>query len=156
MHQSVKEKVKCKLQSAERVGITSDTWTSVATESYMSVTAHYIDEEWNLISYVLQTTEVETDHRSASLAEMLTAALEEWGLMSKDPAIVAANMVRAVEIMGLSHIGCFAHIINLASQAGLKLPNIARLLGRVRHIRSSFIAVRQPPVSSKKSRHYCS
>lgn len=81
-------------------------------QNLTSVTAHYIDEEWNLISYVLQTTEVETDHRSASLAEMLTVALEEWGLMSKDPAMVtdnAANMVRAVEIMGLSHIGCFAH-----------------------------------------------
>ncbi|XP_028254439.1 zinc finger BED domain-containing protein 1-like [Parambassis ranga] len=141
MYQSVKEDVKSKLKSAVRVGITSDTWTSVATESYMSVTAHYIDEEWNLISYVLQTTEVETDHRSASLAEMMTVAIEEWGLMSKDPVMVtdnAANMVHAVEIMGLTHVGCFAHIINLASQAGFKLPNIARLLGRVRHIAKFF------------------
>ncbi|KAL2102146.1 hypothetical protein ACEWY4_001314 [Coilia grayii] len=141
MYQSVKENVKSKLQSAERVGITSDTWTSLATESYMSVTAHFIDGEWNLISYALQTTEVETDHRSASLAEMLTNAINEWELMSKDPAIVtdnAANMVRAVEIMGLTHVGCFAHIINLASHAGLKLPNIARLLARVRHIAKFF------------------
>nr|XP_055034732.1 E3 SUMO-protein ligase ZBED1-like isoform X2 [Misgurnus anguillicaudatus] len=141
MYQTVKDGVMCKLKTAERVGITSDTWTSVATESYMSVTAHYIDEQWNLVSYVLQTTEVQTDHRSVSLAEMLTKAMEEWGLMSKDPAIVtdnAANMVRAVEIMGLTHVGCFAHIINLASQAGLKLPNVARLLGRVRHIAKFF------------------
>lgn len=141
MYQSVKEHVKSKLQSAERVAITSDTWTSVATESYMSVTTHYIDEEWNLISYVLQTTEVESDHRSTCLAEMLTAAIEKWGRMRKDPAIVtdnAANMVCAVVMMGLTHVGCFAHIINLASQAGLKLPNIARLLGRVRHIAKFF------------------
>lgn len=107
----------------------------------MSVTTYYIDEEWNLISYVLQTTEVESDHRSASLAEMLTAAIEEWGLKRKDPAIVtdnAANMVRAVAMMGLTHVSCFAHIINLGSQAGLKVPNIARLLGRVRHIAKFF------------------
>lgn len=72
---------------------------------------------------------------------MLTKAMEEWGLLSKDPAIVtdnAANMIRAVEITGLTHVGCFAHIINLASQAGLKLPNVARLLGRVRHIAKFF------------------
>ncbi|XP_051973794.1 E3 SUMO-protein ligase ZBED1-like [Xyrauchen texanus] len=141
MYQTVKDGVMCKLKTAERVGITSDTWTSVATESYMSVTVHYIDELWNLVSYVLQTTEVETNHRSVCLAEMLTKAMEEWGLMSKDPAIVtdnAANMVRAVEITGLTHVGCFAHIINLASQAGLKLPNVARLLGRVRHIAKFF------------------
>ncbi|KAK9961837.1 hypothetical protein ABG768_007237 [Culter alburnus] len=141
MYQTVKDGVMCKLKTAERVGITSDTWTSVATESYMSVTAHYIDELWNLVSYVLQTTEVQTDHRSVSLVEMLTKAMEEWGLLSKDPAIVtdnAANMIRAVEITGLTHVGCFAHIINLASQAGLKLPNVARLLGRVRHIAKFF------------------
>ncbi|XP_048020934.1 E3 SUMO-protein ligase ZBED1-like [Megalobrama amblycephala] len=141
MYQTVKDGVVCKLKTAERVGITSDTWTSVATESYMSVTAHYIDELWNLVSYVLQTTEVQTDHRSVSLAEMLTKAMEEWGLLSKDPAIVtdnAANMICAVEITGLTHVGCFEHIINLASQAGLKLPNVARLLGRVRHIAKFF------------------
>lgn len=141
MYSVVKETVKSKLQSAERLGITSDTWTSVATQSYISVTAHYIDEEWNLISNVFQTTEVATDHRSVSLAEMLRNALEEWGLMHKDPTIVtdnATNIVRAVNIMGLKHVGCFAHIINLASQAGLKLPMIARLLGRVRHIASFF------------------
>ena len=141
IYQSVREKVKTHIQSAERVGVTTDTWTSVATESYMSVTTHFIDADWNLTSYVLQTTEVQTDHRSTSLAEMLTVGIEEWGLMSKDPAIVtdnAFNMVRAVEIMGLTHVGCFAHIINLASQAGLKLQNVARLLARVRRIAKFF------------------
>ncbi|XP_051980577.1 E3 SUMO-protein ligase ZBED1-like [Xyrauchen texanus] len=105
MYQTVKDGVMCKLKTAERVGITSDTWTSVATESYMSVTVHYIDELWNLVSYVLQTTEVEANHRSVCLAEMLTKAMEEWGLMSKDPAIVtdnAANMQPAISAALLS------------------------------------------------------
>ena len=35
----------------------------------------------------------------------------------------------------LLHVGCFAHILNLASQAALK---VVRLLGRVRHITSFF------------------
>ena len=61
--------------------------------------------------------------------------------MRKDQAIVtdnAANIVCAVAMMGLTHVSCFAHIINFASQAGLKLPNIACLLGRVRHIAKFF------------------
>lgn len=91
MYQTVRQTVKDKIQVAERVGVTSDTWTSVATESYMSVTAHFIDDEWNLVSYMLQTKEVETDHRSVSLAEILTAAMEEWGLMGKDPAVETAQ-----------------------------------------------------------------
>ncbi len=91
MYASVKETIKGKLQSAQRVGITSDTWTSVATVSFMTVTAHHIDNEWNLLSHVLQTTEVETDHCSASLAAMLTTAIHEWRLTSKDPAMVTDN-----------------------------------------------------------------
>ncbi|XP_036957922.1 E3 SUMO-protein ligase ZBED1-like [Acanthopagrus latus] len=35
-------------------------------------------------------------------------------------------------------MGCFAHLINLASQAGLKTPAAARLLGQVRRIVSFF------------------
>ena len=32
------------------VSITTDGWTSVANESYMSLTVHYINEDWELIS----------------------------------------------------------------------------------------------------------
>lgn len=43
-----------------------------------------------------------------------------------------------LEITGWLHIGCFAHTLNLASQAGLKVPAVAQLLGRVRRIASFF------------------
>ncbi|KAI2646307.1 E3 SUMO-protein ligase ZBED1 [Labeo rohita] len=58
------------------------------------------------------------------------------GVTQKDPVIVsdhAANMTRAVEMMELLHMGCFAHTINLASQAALKLP--ASLDGTAGHAR---------------------
>ncbi|KAM8766865.1 E3 SUMO-protein ligase ZBED1-like [Acanthopagrus schlegelii] len=129
------------MQSAERVAITCDTWTSLSTQSYMTVTSHYIDNEWCLMSHVLQTTEVLTSHTAINIADMLTGAIQEWGLTSKDPAVVtdnAANMVRAVEIMQLMHVGCFAHTLNLASQAGLKVPAVSRLLARVRRIATFF------------------
>ncbi len=47
-------------------------------------------------------------------------------------------MVRAVELMGLLHIGCLAHTLNLVSQAALKIPAVAHLLGRVRRIAPFF------------------
>ncbi|CAL8326338.1 unnamed protein product [Boreogadus saida] len=45
----------------------------------------------DIVEIVSLTTEVQTDHHSTSLAEMLPGAIEEWGLMSKDPAIVTDN-----------------------------------------------------------------
>ncbi|KAM8728456.1 E3 SUMO-protein ligase ZBED1-like [Acanthopagrus schlegelii] len=141
MYTCVKDDILTKMQSAERVAITCDTWTSLSTQSYMTVTSHYIDNEWCLMSHVLQTTEVLTSHTAINIADMLTGAIQEWGLTSKDPAVVtdnAANMVRAVEIMQLMHVGCFAHTLNLASQAGLKVPAVSRLLAQVRRIATFF------------------
>lgn len=119
------------MQSAERVAITCDTLTSLSTQSYLTMTSHYIDNDWCLMSHMLQTPEVLTSHATVNIADMVTRAVQEWGLTSTDPAVVtdnAANMVHAVEIMHLMHDGCFAHTLNLASQAGLKIPAVSRLL----------------------------
>ncbi|KAF0038023.1 hypothetical protein F2P81_010897 [Scophthalmus maximus] len=109
--------------------------------SCFTVTSHYIDNEWCLMSHMPQTTEVLTSHNAINIADMLTGDIQEWGLTSKDPAVSmdnAANMVRAVEILQLMHVGCFAHTLNLASQAGLKIPAVSRLLARVRRIVTFF------------------
>lgn len=54
------------------------------------------------------------------------------------PALVtdnARNIINAGKLAGLHpHVGCFAHVINLATQRGLKVAQMDRLLGRVRHI----------------------
>lgn len=72
-----------------------------------------------------------------NIAKLPTEAMIEWGLNDKVPAIVtdnAANMIRAVGLTETLHIGCFAHVLNLASQAALKRPAVSRLLGRLRRI----------------------
>uniref|UniRef100_A0A3Q1BI66 BED-type domain-containing protein n=1 Tax=Amphiprion ocellaris TaxID=80972 RepID=A0A3Q1BI66_AMPOC len=141
MYADVKNDIATSLTSAERVALTCDCWTSRATESYLTITAHYIDNDWNLMWHVLQTRSVETSHIASNLRDILCEAIREWELTNKEPVIVtdnAANIVRAVEMMDLLHVGCFAHILNLASQAALKIPAVARLLGRVRRIASFF------------------
>lgn len=75
------------------------------------------------------------------MAEVLKAATEEWKLTEKEPAVVtdnAANMAVAVAITGYLHVRCFANVYNLAVQRALKLPNVARLLGRIRSICTFF------------------
>ena len=72
---------------------------------------------------------------------MLMEALQEWGLTSKDPAVVTdntANIACAMEIMQLMHVWCFAHIFNLASQAGLKIPAMSPVVARVGRIAMFF------------------
>ncbi|XP_050957167.1 E3 SUMO-protein ligase ZBED1-like [Labeo rohita] len=141
IYDKVKDDVKSALSSAPRVALTCDGWTSRATEAFVTITCHYVDEEWELMSHVLQTRAMHESHTGSNIAELLKAALEEWDLVSKDPAIVtdnAANMSVAAELAGMLHFRCFAHTLNLASQRALKLPAVARLLGRVRRISTFF------------------
>ena len=49
-----KEKLKKSLEDeAPSMALTTDIWTSIATEAYMTVTAHYIDPNWKLQNFVL-------------------------------------------------------------------------------------------------------
>jgi hypothetical protein len=72
--------LKLDLGSVSDVAITHDGWTSCATESYSAVTAHFIDDKWNLKSAVLQTKKVEGSHTSEKIAEGLKGSISSNSL----------------------------------------------------------------------------
>ncbi|KAL1247684.1 hypothetical protein QQF64_023060 [Cirrhinus molitorella] len=141
LYKETKAKVMESMCKARRVAITSDAWTSVATDSYLTITAHYISEDWKIVSHVLQTRAVYESHTGAHMARLLLDVVEEWELTDKSVVLVTdntANMISAAEIGKFPHVKCFAHTLNLAAQRALKLPAVSRLLGRVRRISAYF------------------
>ena len=54
LYEQKKIEVKKDLAAASAVALTTDGWTSRATESYMTITFSHIDKEWKMRSYVLQ------------------------------------------------------------------------------------------------------
>ncbi|GAA6085777.1 zinc finger BED domain-containing protein 1-like isoform X1 [Tachysurus ichikawai] len=134
IYDEVASEVKKPLSKAQRVAFSCDAWTSRATESYVTLTAHHITDDWYLSSHALQTRAFYESHTGANLAELLRGVATEWNLTNKDPALVtdnASNMVIAAQLTGFLHIKCYAHTLNLALQRALKLPAFAKLLGRV-------------------------
>ncbi|XP_069699303.1 E3 SUMO-protein ligase ZBED1-like [Periplaneta americana] len=116
-----KEKVKVQLESAEYVTITTDGWTSINNESYLSVTAHYI-KNVQMESYLLECYKYDAKHTAQNLAEELKRVTREWGIQQKIVCVVsdnAANIVAAIRLTGWKHIPCFAHNLNLIVQCGL-------------------------------------
>ena len=112
-------------------------------EGYITVTAHFI-HEWETKNYVLQTRRMDQSHTSENLSEVLTSAISEWNLQRYDQNLSlttdnASNIVNAAKQAELSpHVRCVAHTINLATQRGLKISQMDRLLGRIRRIVSFF------------------
>lgn len=89
--------------SADFFALTSDGWTSRATESYETITVHYIDDNWTMKNHVLQTKCV-NDHSSAFLSEMIKSAIQSWNLhkIQSLPVMIttdnASNIVKAVRL----------------------------------------------------------
>jgi len=67
----VKNNVRSKLEEANYVSLTSDTWISLSMQSYISSTAHFITNNWELHSCVLWTFYFPESHTGELIADKL-------------------------------------------------------------------------------------
>lgn len=125
LYNKVKVEVKEQLFNTERVPITTDAWTSCATDSYVTITAHHISPGWELRSHILQTRVFNESHTGKNIGALLKEACTDWNIAHKEPAA-------GVEAEMTPHLCCFAHTLNLASQKAFQVDTAGRLLGRVR------------------------
>jgi hypothetical protein len=145
LYQETRESVIHELKQAQYVSVTTDGWTSRATESYITITAHYL-VDGQLRSKVLQTRQLLDAHNAENIADVMKSVMDEWKIAKPSITIPittdnAQNVVKSVQIVGFwPHIICFAHCLNLATQKGLDIHVVSRLLGRVKRIVTFFHA----------------
>lgn len=127
-------------KSAASVTITTDLWSSRNNDSFMGVTAHFIDEKFELKSVLLEVCLFEGSHTSINLATELNRIVSDWKLQDKILLTIsdnASNIKKAIIYdLAWKHYGCLAHTINLVAQDGLK--SIDNLLNKVKTIESFF------------------
>lgn len=87
------------MREATQLSLTTDIWTSRQTRGFITVTVHYIDNEWKMKSAVLETARLKNDHTAENIAEELTRICTNWDILDKVSTIVTdngANIVSAV------------------------------------------------------------
>ncbi|KAJ8025314.1 Zinc finger BED domain-containing protein DAYSLEEPER [Holothuria leucospilota] len=151
-----KMNVKAAIEGMASVSLTTDCWTSRASEGYMTVTAHSIDEAWRNVSFVLDTTpvggadreDVVVRHTAAALTQQMSAIVEEWALEEKLGAIVhdnASNVKNIGRSLGVDDVPCAGHTLQLCVNNGLKAhANIGRLISCGRRLVGHFKKVLWP------------
>lgn len=77
-YNTTKETLLDKIKSCTALSLTMDIWTSNQMESYMTVTAHFISNDWRLHSFMLETKVVEISHTAANIAERLSEVMADF------------------------------------------------------------------------------
>ena len=128
------------LSKGLRHAFTTDGWTSISAESFITITCHFISPQtYQLQSRVLNNTFCPVSHTAENLVSEMLQTIEKWGL--KDPVSVtdnAANIVKACEVAKLPHIGCFGHTLNLAVNRCLSVNEVNALIGKCRKLVAVF------------------
>lgn len=151
------ERVKAKIKNVtSKLTLTTDAWTSIATEAYLGVTCHFINQDWELTSYSLTTMPLEERHTAENIAGWVENAAEKFGFSLSDVLAVvhdnAANVVAALRILegkyGVASHRCAGHTLQLVVNHALKKdPQINKTLGAARclveHFRRSELASRK-------------
>ena len=87
-------------------------------EPYISLTIHFITDEWELASWCLQTSYFPDDRMGEAIAEGLKDVLESWGLREESQVCIttdnSVNVVKAVTLNKWKRLKRFGHCLHLA------------------------------------------
>ncbi|KAL1251292.1 hypothetical protein QQF64_019088 [Cirrhinus molitorella] len=147
-YDTTKTSLKKKMEEADHISVTTDMWTSINTEAYLAVTAHFIIDD-SLMSCLLDVHRFPQRHTADEIAAALHEIFRDFNIENKVGCVVtdnAANMVAAVKKLVLRHMPCFAHTLNLIVKDGLSAvaeltetrEKVKRIVG---HFKSSCVSM---------------
>lgn len=84
LHQKTKEEVKCDLHKvSSRICLAADFWTSCTDRDYLCLSAHYVNDNWELNSKILNFSVAPFPNFANDLCDRIYAILKEWAIENK-------------------------------------------------------------------------
>ena len=113
----VAKSVSAELESASAVSITTDRWTSISNDAYLSFTTAYITPTWELKARTLANTPMDERHIQSNIAAQLLDVAKSWSIDTKIMAVMhdgASNMKKSGSLNNWVDTSCAAHKLHLA------------------------------------------
>ena len=126
--------------------LTTDMWTSLANKGFITITCHYIYQDWKLNNTLLATRITSDRHTGINIARELKKIADEFGLGGVIALVAdnASNMVTAAEEGGYTCQPCVSHTLQLCINDRLKHQSRKQWLLRRDSLVTSHI-LRWPP-----------
>jgi hypothetical protein len=122
--------------------LTQDAWTSGAMDAFLSLTTHYLDENFAAHSLTVECSPFPGSHTGEAIAAKTEQMLQRAGVpLSHVSAIVAdnaANQALAGRLSDFDSVACVPHTLQLTVKQILDEPEVAETLAVSRSIVGSF------------------
>jgi hypothetical protein len=125
LFQQVNIKIKQLMNGNAGISFTVDLWTAeYTTQSYMSLTAHWLTSAFHRKAAVLQCELFEAQHTANQISTTFLRMLDKWSISISNCHLVlhdnGANIIKAFrDINNIEHASCFAHTLQLVIKDGL-------------------------------------
>ncbi|XP_022822782.1 zinc finger BED domain-containing protein 4 isoform X1 [Spodoptera litura] len=103
------------MHEAESVCLTSELWTSTSNDTFMCISGHYINKDFQFKSIVLKCWHLSSTYSSIDLATIFRFTCLDWGIFDKINMCVTDNnrdVMEAVTSLGWDHCSCIAQKLN--------------------------------------------
>lgn len=152
MYTKCVSQIKHSLTEASSLALTTDMWTSLANDAYMSVTAHYVTADFQSVQNCLDVTYFPDSHTANHLACAIEDSVRKWLLHEENGSRMgeqiqiyvvsdnAANIVAAMrQLPTYTHVGCFLHTLQLCINAAIKTcPDLIEIIRKGKKIAAFF------------------
>lgn len=135
-----------KLQKATHISFSMDVWTETMSEkAFFGITAHFL-ERIDIQSIDLSIVQLQSNHTAECLEQTMLKVFDEWNISKENVVGITTdngyNIVAAVRrSFEAQHIHCFAHTLNLVTEAALLnekiVPTIIKVRAIVKYIKNS-------------------
>ncbi|XP_013066826.2 E3 SUMO-protein ligase ZBED1-like [Biomphalaria glabrata] len=115
--EETKHKIKLDVVIASYFALTVETWTYRDSQIFMTLSAHFIKDSWEMSSIVLETFDCTEEKTETNIATSFKRITEEWGITDRVIALVADNTEDVIHsaalVNGWEELVCFGHTINI-------------------------------------------
>ncbi|GFO45855.1 Zinc finger bed domain-containing protein 1 [Plakobranchus ocellatus] len=114
--EETRHKVKLDVVIASYFALSVETWMYRETQAYMTVSAHFIKDSWEMSSIVLETFDCSEDRTETNTATNFKRITDEWGITDRVVALLSDSTDEVVSsaslVNGWEELTCFGHILN--------------------------------------------
>lgn len=126
------------LKNIKGFGLTFDLWKSIGAKCFITITIHFLNDDFNAMSFVLKTEQLTEAHTGKNIAKIVKTSLIEFfgnNINSVSEKFVvtdgAANMINAGEVLKWPRFQCFAHVLHNALTNGMNEAKISDLVKKI-------------------------